>query len=198
MEPSSPRIGLAVTAAGGALTAFAVYQPWYGVGFTQAGVGAAEQQIAALPVLAPYAQQFGDAATTLVGHSVVGLSAHEALHQINVVLLLIAGVAILAALVGLASAAPQLSGELGQLVTALGIVGVILVAFRMIIPPNPMPDFITISLRPGAFLALAGCAAIAGGSLWARREAPTTAPAPGAEPADPNQLWSDLSGWTPS
>jgi len=193
VESSNPRTGLAVTAAGGILTAISVYQPWYGVGFTPAAVDAAQQQIAALPGLSTYAARFGAEASTLTGHSVVGLSAHQALHQISIVLLLIAGVAILFSLIGLAGARPQPPVESGPLIAAVGAIGALLVAFRMISPPNSAPELITLSLRPGALMALVGCAAIVGGSLWSVR--PASAP---ARAADPNATWSDLSGWTPS
>jgi hypothetical protein len=189
---SNSRTGLAVAAAGGIITAISVYQPWYGLAFTQAAVSEVQQQTASVPGLSQYANAFGAEASSFVGRSVVGLSAHQALHRISIVLLVIAGIAILASLVGLAAAHPQPPMESGRLVAALGAVGALLVAYRMAMPPNPVPQYITLSLRPGVLMALVGCGAIVGGSLWSLR------PEPAAAPRDAAALWSDLSGWTPS
>jgi hypothetical protein len=184
---------LAVTAAGGILTAISVYQPWYGIGFTPAALSFAQQQLSALPGLAPLGQRLNAAAPAFNGHPVADLSAHQSLHVISVLLLVIAGVAIAASLVALAGARPQLPSDSGGLLTAIGVLGGALAVFRMIVPPNPAPELITMSLRPGALMSLAGCAAIAGGSWWAGRT-----PAAAAPPQDLAAAWSDLSGWTPS
>lgn len=196
MDPQRTRIGLAVSAVGGIVTAISVYQPWYGIGITQAGVGAAEQQISSLPGLSPWAAQFGAAASSAVGHTVVSVSAHQSLHQINVVLLIIAAATILVAIAGLAGAHPQFPGQSAGPVAALGLIGALLTIFRMVDPPNPMPEFLTLSLRIGAYTTLLGCGAIIAGALWpgAGRGAAAAPEAPG----DGASVWSELSGWTPS
>ena len=193
MPPARPRIGLALSAVGGILTAISVYQPWYGLGFTPAAVGAAEQEISSVPGLSQYADRVGAAASTVTGHPLIALSAHQVLHHVSVALLVIGAAAILLSLIALASAAPAPPLQTNQLLAGLGVIGAILSVYRMIDPPNPAPGFITLSLRVGSFIALAGCAAIVAGSLW-----PTREPAADAAPADPAGVWSELSGWTPS
>jgi hypothetical protein len=192
MDADRPRIALAVSALGGIVTAIAVYQPFYGLGITPAGVSLAAQQVSALPGLSQYSGQFTSEAAPLAGRSLVGVSAHQALHNISVALLIIAAVAILISLVGLASARPLLPADSGQLLVGIGIVGSVLTVFRMIVRPDPDPAFITLTLRVGSYMALAGCAAIAAGGLW-----PVRAAAPAEAPAAPD-VWSELSGWTPS
>jgi len=193
MPPARPRIGLALSAVGGILTAISVYQPWYGLGFTPAAVGAAEQEISSVPGLSQYADRVGAAASTVTGHPLIALSAHQVLHHVSVALLVIGAAAILLSLIALASAAPVLPPQSGQLLAGLGLIGAILTAYRMIDPPNPAPGFFTLSLRVGPFLALVGCGAIVAGSLWPTRERVAD-----EAPADPAGVWSELSGWTPS
>jgi hypothetical protein len=47
----------------------------------------------------------------------------------------------------------------------LGVVAVVCVLFRMVDPPAPAGDFLALSLREGAWLALLGSAAMVAGSL---------------------------------
>lgn len=193
MDSEPTRIGLAISALGGVLTAFAVYQPFYGLAVTPAGVSAASQEISSLPGLSPYASRFSAAAAPLAGHTIASVNAHQAFHVIGIALLVIGAVAILTALAGLVSTGPVLGPGAGQLLLGAGVIGALLTAFRMIARPIGDGEFITLSLRPGAYLALVGCAAIAAGALWRdRREAA------GAEPAPDGDVWSGLSGWTPS
>jgi hypothetical protein len=193
MESEPSRIGLAVSALGGVLTAFAVYQPFYGLAFTPAAINAAGQQLGAIPGASQYAGSFTTMAAPLAGHDLVGVSAHQAFHVISVVLLVLAGAAILVALFGLASSKPVLGPGVRQLLLAAGAVGAVLTVFRMVVRPVGDGTFVQLSLRPGAYLALVGCLAIAGGALWpaARHDASEPASAGG-------DVWSDLSGWTPS
>ncbi len=196
MDAQPSRTGLAVSAIGGIVTAISVYQPWYGIGITQAGVGAAEAQISSVPGLARYAGTIGAAASGAVGRSIASVSAHQALHQISVILLIVAAAAILVSIVGLAGAEPSFAGQSAGGLVALGIVGALLTIFRMVDPPNAVPELITITLRFGAFASLAGCAGIVAGAMW---PAPGNAVAVDGEPAgEPANVWSDLSGWTPS
>ncbi len=192
MDADRPRIALAVSALGGILTAIAVYQPFYGLGITPAGVSLAAQEVSSLPGLSQYSGQFSSEAAPLAGRSLVGVSAHQVLHNISIALLIIAALAILISLVGLASARPVLPADSRRFLVGIGLVGAVLTIFRMIVRPDPDPEFITLTLRIGSFMALGGCAAIAAGGLWPAR-APADAEAPVA--AD---VWSELSGWTPS
>jgi len=193
MDSEPTRIGLAISALGGVLTAFAVYQPFYGLAFTPAGISAASQEISSLPGLSSYADRFSAAASGLAGHTIAGVTAHQAFHVIGIALLVIAAVAILTALAGLVSTSPLLGPGAGQLLVGVGVIGALLIAFRMVSRPIGDNAFITLSLRPGAPLALAGCAAIAAGALLPERR-----DAADPEPAPDGDVWSGLSGWTPS
>ncbi len=185
---------MAISAGGGVVTAFSVYQPWYGIGITGAGARAAQQTISSLPGFSQFAAGVGAAASASVGSSLESVSAHDALAQINVVLLIIAAAVILVSIVGLAGANPEFPGQSAGPVAALGLIGALLTIYRMVDPPNPMPEFLTITLRFGAYTTLLGCGAIVGGALWPARAGATA----DDKPADPAGVWSELSGWTPN
>src|ERR1700760_4819008 len=135
---------LVVAALGAALLAVAVFLPWYGVSFTTHGIAFVQQageQAAA---------QYGNAALKstlgtfhaniagLAGHEFVALSAHQALKQINVVLLIVAGLGIVIALVGLAGPASSAEANRGPL-ALLGALAAALVLFRMLVLRSPGP-----------------------------------------------------------
>ncbi len=193
MDADRPRIALAVSAIGGIVTAIAVYQPFYGLGITPAGVSVAAQAVSSVPGLSQYGGRIASEAAPLAGRSLVGVTAHQALHNISVALLVIAAVAIVVSLVGLVSTRPVLPADAGQLLVGIGFVGALLIVFRMVDRPDAAPELFTLTLRPGAYMALIGCAAIAAGGLWPAR-ARTLVDAP----AEPANVWSELSGWTPS
>ena len=201
MAGDRPRYGLLISALGAIVLAVSVFLPWYGVSFTAAGIAFAQQ------AGEEAAAQFGNAALqsylgeyhatlgTLAGHQLTALSAHQALKDLNVVLLLLAGVAIVIALLALAdagfSSASAPDGHRGPL-ALLGIVSAVCVLFRIVDPPTPAGGALALSLREGAWLALLGSAAIVVGALWPER--------PGArEPSDAKlqSAWAELSGWTP-
>jgi hypothetical protein len=191
---------LVVAALGAVLLAVAVFLPWYGVSFTAQGVALAQQvgdQVTA---------QYGNAAlhsymngvharlAGFAGHEFIALSAHQALKQINVVLLIVAGLGIVIALVGLAGPESSAEANRGPL-ALLGALAAALASFRVLVPPSPGGDggeLLALSVREGAWLALLGALAMIGGALWPRRRG-------GREPsqADLESVWSGLSGWTP-
>jgi hypothetical protein len=191
---------LVVAALGAVLLAVAVFLPWYGVSFTAHGIAFVQQagdQAAA---------QYGNAALKsalgtfqanvagLAGHEFVAVSAHQALKQINVVLLIVAGLGIVIALVGLAGPASSADANRGPL-ALLGALAAALIVFRMLVLPSPggsSQDLLALSLREGAWLALLGALAIVAGAVWPRRRE-------GKEPsqAELESIWSGLSGWTP-
>lgn len=193
MDSQRTRTGLAVSAGGGIVTAISVYQPWYGIGITGAGMRFAEQQISSLPGLSTFAGRFDAVAGAAVGRSVASVSAHQALQQISVVLLIIAAAAIVVSIVGLAGANPAFPGQSAGPLAALGLIGALLTIYRMVDPPNPVPEFLTLTLRFGAYTTLLGCAAIVAGALWAARAGTAE-----RKPADAAGVWSELSGWTPN
>lgn len=192
-----PRYGLLISALGAITLAVSVFLPWYGVSFTAAGLTFAQQ------VGDQAASQFGNAAlqsymsnlhanlSTLAGHQFTALSAHQALKDLNIVLLLLAGIAIAISLVALAGARSSPDGHRTPL-AALGIIGVLCVLYRMVDPPSPAGNFLALSLREGAWLALLGSAAMVAGAMWPER-------LDSATPSDAKleSALAELSGWTP-
>jgi hypothetical protein len=191
---------LVVAALGAVLLAVAVFLPWYGVSFTTHGISFVQQagdQAAAQygnAVLKSYLGTFHSSLAGLAGHEFVAVSAHQALKQINVVLLIVAGLGVVIALVGLAGSASNAEANRG-LLALLGALAAALVLFRILVPPSPGGvggDLLALSLREGAWLALLGALAIVAGAVWPRRREDK-------EPsqADLESIWSGLSGWTP-
>jgi len=201
MAGDRPRYGLLISALGAIVLAVSVFLPWYGVSFTAAGIAFAQQagdQAAAQfgnAALQSYMGEYHSTLSTLAGHQFTALSAHQALKDLNVVLLLLAGAAIVIALLALAgagfSSASSPDGHRGPL-ALLGIVAAVCVLFRIVDPPTPAGDFLALSLREGAWLALLGSVAMVAGSLWPERLG-------AGSPSDAKleSAWSGLSGWTP-
>jgi hypothetical protein len=201
MAGDRPRYGLLVSALGSVVLVVSVFLPWYGVSFTTAGLDFAQQagdQAAAQygnATLQSYLGEFHANLASLAGHQFAALSAHQALKDLNVVLLLLAGLAIVIALLALAgagfSSASAPDGHRGPL-ALLGSVAASCVLFRIVDPPAPAGEFLALSLREGAWLALLGSAAIVVGALWPERSG-----APRQSDAKLQSTWSELSGWTP-
>jgi hypothetical protein len=198
MAGDRPRYGLLVSALGAVVLAIAVFLPWYGVSFTATGIAYAQS------VGNQMASQFGNATMQsymstlhssldgLAGHQFLALSAHQAFKQLNIVLLLLAGLGCVIALLALAgSQSASAEANRGPL-ALLGAVAAACVIFRMLDRPSPAGQMLALSLREGAWLALLGSLAMIGGALWPQRRA-------GAGPSDAKaqSAWSELSGWTP-
>jgi hypothetical protein len=201
MAGDRPRYGLLISALGAIVLAVSVFLPWYGISFTTSGLAFAQQagdQAAAQygnATLQSYLGEFHANLSSLAGHQFAALSAHQALKDLNVVLLLLAGIAIVIALLALAgagfSSASAPDGHRGPLVL-LGIVAGACVLFRMVDPPAPAGGFLALSLREGAWLALLGSAAMVVGALWPERGGASE-----RSDAKLESVWSELSGWTP-
>jgi hypothetical protein len=201
MTGDRPRYGLLVSAFGAVVLAVAVFLPWYGVSFTAAGIAFAQQagdQAAAQfgnAALQSYMGEYHATLSTLAGHQIAALSAHEALKDLNVVLLLLAGAAIVIALLALAgagfSSASSPDGHRGPL-ALLGLLAAACVLFRILDPPTPAGGVLALSVREGAWLALLGSAAIVVGTFL-----PERLPERGSSDAALQGTWSELSGWTP-
>jgi hypothetical protein len=202
MSGDRPRYGLLISALGAIVLAVSVFLPWYGVSFTATGLAYAQQigdQAASQfgnATLQSYLGEFHANLASLAGHQFTALSAHQALKDLNVVLLLLAGAAIAIALLALAgagfSSASAPDGHRAPL-ALLGIVAAACVLFRMADPPAPAGNFLALSLREGAWLALLGSAAMIAGALWPDRLGSSAAPSD----AKLENAWSGLSGWTP-
>jgi hypothetical protein len=188
------RYGLLVAALGAALLAVSVFLPWYGLSFTADGIALAQR------LGEQFASQYGNASLqaelaplhanlgSLAGQQFASVSAHDVLDYMDTVLVVLAGLAMLDALFGLAR---EGSAGAGGALAPLGAVASLCVAYRMIDPPTPPGGFFEVSLRAGAWLALLGSLAILGGGLWPRLAAE------GAREGGVQPAWSGLSGWTP-
>jgi hypothetical protein len=191
------RYGLVVSAFGAVVLAVAVFLPWYSLSFTAGGAAYLEQ------VGRQLVSEFGNASleahlgglhgvlSGAVGQPLVAVSAHQSLHVLSVVLPVLAGLALLDAMLALArpAAAP---GGAGASVAVIGILATALVAYRMLVPPTPGGGLLSLSLREGAWFALLGSLMIALGALWPRVTAAT-----GDSDKQMQSAFSGLSGWTP-
>ena len=189
---------LVVAALGAVLLAVAVFLPWYGVSFTTHGVAVVQQlgdQASAQygnAALKSYLGSFHASLAGLAGHEFLAVSAHQALKQVNVVLLILAGLGVVIALFGLAARDSNADANRGSL-ALLGALAAALALFRILEPPTGQSEgLLTLSIREGAWLALLGALAMVGGALWPSRRT-------GKEPsqAELESIWSGLSGWTP-
>jgi hypothetical protein len=198
MAGDRSRYGLLVSALGAVALAISVFLPWYGVSFTSSGVAFAQRvgdQLAAQygnATLQSYMSGVHARLGALVGQQFTALSAHQALKDLNVILLVLAGLTLLDALIPLARTGGPLPGGAGGSVVLLGAVAAALVIYRMVDPPTPAGGLLALSLREGAWLALLGSLAMALGGVWPRNTG--AAAAPDARVSD---AWAGLSGWTP-
>jgi len=165
MDAARSRYGLLVSALGASLLATAVFLPWYAVARVP---GAARPD--AQPALA---------------------SAFQAIEGISIALLAFAFLALVDALLPLVRHARVPAGA-GASLALLGGVAAACVAYRMVDLPAPA-GAATLSLRAGAWLALAGAVMISTGGFWPRVAMP---PALAAQSRFESG-WSGLSGWTP-
>lgn len=187
-----------VSALGAILLAVSVFLPWYGISFTAAGIAAAQQ------ISQQVVSEFGNATlqsytsglhadlSGLAGHQFAAVSAHQALKYMNVVLLVIAGLALLDVMLPLARPLPSIPDGAGGSAVLLGAVAAVCVVGRMIDRPVPAEGLVSLSLREGAWLALLGSLTMVVGGMWPRV---TTAQASSEAPLE--GTWTALSGWTP-
>jgi hypothetical protein len=165
-------LGLLVAALGAAVLAISVFLPWYGVRITASGAASAQQELASV------AQQYGNTTfqaganavgaefSSLAGRQVATVSAHDALKDLGPILLILAGIALLASLLRLAGIGGLMEGGGGQ-IALVGSVAALCVLFRMLTRPGVQTDFVSFSLSWGAWLALLSAAAIVAGGLLA-------------------------------
>jgi hypothetical protein len=196
MQGDRSRYGLLVSALGAVLLAVSVFLPWYSLSFTTSGIAAAqragEQAASQLgdPTLQSYLQPLRANLSSFAGVQFASVSAHQVLHYMSVVLLVLAALALLDALFPLVSTDAVPEGAGGAL-AVLGTVAAAFVLYRMIERPSPAGEYVALSLREGAWLALVGSLAMVAGGLSPRF---SSAAPQGASPQPP---FSGLSGWTP-
>jgi len=192
------RYGLLVSALGAVLLIVAVFLPWYEVSFTASGIGyvtqLGDQFVAQFgnSQLQSYLGPFHGSLAALSGQGLGSVSAHQVLHDMNIILIVLGVLALLDALFPLARGAAAGPDGAGGAAVLLGGVAAICVLFRMVSPPTPAGGIISLSLREGAWLALLGSMMMVLGGLWPRGMGMQSA----AERGGPD-LWSGLSGWTP-
>lgn len=171
MAEDRTRLGLLISALGAAVLAVSVFLPWYAVSITATGAASAQQALASI------AQQYGNATfqteanalgaafSSFAGRQLTTLSAHEALKYVSAILLLLAGISLLASLLRLADVSGLIDAGGGQIALA-GSAAALCVLFRMGTRPAAQTDFTSLSLSWGVWLALGGAAAIVVGGLW--------------------------------
>lgn len=197
MSGDRSRYGLLVSAFGAIVLAISVFLPWYGVSVTATGISAAEQftsQLAAQvgdPTLQAEMRQHAGELGGLAGRQLTALSAHQALRDMNVILLILAGLALLDALIPLARPVAEVPDGAGGSVVLLGLVAAACVLFRMVHPPTPEGGLLALSLREGAWLALLGSLTMVAGGLWPRQHSASLTD------AAPESPFTALSGWSP-
>jgi hypothetical protein len=197
MQANRSRYGLMVSSLGAILLIVSVFLPWYGISVTPAGASLIGQ------VGDQFAAQFGNAAlqsyvgglhgtfASLAGQRLGGVSAHQVLSHVSVVLLVLAALALLDAMLPLARASAVPDGA-GGAVVLLGLLAGAVVVYRMVSPPTPAGNIIALSLREGAWLALMGSLMMAVGGFW-----PSSLPGITSAEARGTDIWASLSGWTP-
>ena len=192
------RYGLLVSALGAMILIVAVFLPWYEVSFTAGGLAyvsrLGDQLVAQFgnAQLQSYLGSFHGGLAALSGQGLGAVSAHQVLHDMNVVLIVLGVLALLDALFPLARGAATGPDGAGGAAVLLGGVAAACVLFRMVSPPTPAGGIVSLSLREGAWLALLGSMMMILGGLWPRgilMQGPAELGAP--------DLWSGLSGWTP-
>jgi hypothetical protein len=172
MGDDRSQLGFLISALGAAVLAVSVFLPWYGVSITAAGAASAQQQLTTVAqqygnsTLQAGASQLGAEFSSLAGRQLTTVSAHEALKDISVILLLLAGISLLAALLRLAGIGGLLDAGGGSIALAGGLAA-LFVLYRMLNPPGAQTDLVSLSLHWGIWLALLSTAAIVGGGLLA-------------------------------
>ena len=180
MVDDRPPRGLLLSALGSAVLGVSMFLPWYSVSITATGAAAAQQQLANVAQqygnsnMQTLTDQIGAGFSAIAGHPLVTLTAHQALKDISVIVLLLAGVALLASLLRLADVI-EIGGDQIALV---GFAAALCVLYRILSPPGTHTDYITLSLSWGSWLALLAAVAIVGGALWTPSAGRSAAPDP--------------------
>jgi hypothetical protein len=161
--------GLLISALGSAVLAVSMFLPWYSVSVTAVGAAAAQQQLSTVAQqygnasLQAMASQVGAGFNSIVGRQLTTVTAHQALKDLSVALLLLAGISLLASLLRLADLYDASGGQ----IALVGGTAVLFVLFRLLSPPAAHSDLISLSPSWGGWLALVAAAAIVVGGLWA-------------------------------
>ncbi|MGH2865705.1 MAG: hypothetical protein ACRDJX_10725 [Solirubrobacteraceae bacterium] len=136
-----------MSALGAAVLAIAAVLPWYRVSSLLHAAGSRSQ--------AP--------------RSLTALSSHQALPDMRILLLVLAGLAMLDALLPLLRTHGPVPGGAGGSVALLGIVAALCALYRIVDPPAPASEAAALSLLVGPWLALLGALAMLSGGVWPSR-----------------------------
>ena len=154
------------------MLAISVYLPWYALTLTSSGAASAQQNLNSVSqqfgnsALQGLASNVGNSFSSLVGQQIETVSAHQALRVISVLLLILAGIAVLLTMVRLAGSG---SSQPRGVLAAVGLIAAVCIGFRIVARPVPEENFFAISLSWGVWLALASSLAIVVGDLWPGR-----------------------------
>src|SRR4051812_41685028 len=118
MTNERSRYGLLVSSLGAALLAGSLFLPWYRVSVTQAGAGSLGHLGGRL---AEHLGGLHGTLATLAGQQVGALTAEQALSALSVILLVLAGLALLDTLLPLARSGSGLPAGAGGAVVVLGM-----------------------------------------------------------------------------
>ena len=108
MVDDRSQLGFLTAALGAAVLAVSVFLPWYGVSITASGAATAQQQLATVAqqygntTFQAGADQLGAEFSSLAGRQLTTVSGHEAVKHISLMLLLLAGISLVASLLRLA------------------------------------------------------------------------------------------------
>jgi len=174
MASDRSRYGLLVSAAGAVLLAVSVFLPWYELSLTHDGASFAaslgqglEGQLGNESFQHLVAGLHGNPAVAS-GQQLAALSARQTLHDLNVMLLVLAGIALFDALVTMARATGPAGVSGGRMISLVGVLAAACVAYRMSVPPVPAGGLVALSLREGSWLALLGSLMMVLGPIWPR------------------------------
>jgi hypothetical protein len=168
MADNRAQRGLLISALGAAGLAISIFLPWYSLSITATGAAAAQKQFATVAQqygngsLQAMADQVGAQFSSVAGHPIATLSAHQALKHLSLLILLLAGVSLLGSLLRLA----DVSEVSGDQIAFVGFAAHLCVLYRMVSPPGTDTEFISLSLSWGTWLAFVASAAIAVGGIW--------------------------------
>ncbi len=190
MTTERSRYGLLMSSLGAALLAGSLFLPWYRVSVTAAGASSLGHVAGQLGGLQGYIAGLHGTIAAIAGQPVGAVTAAQTLSALSVILLVLAGLALLDALVPLARANSPVPAGAGGAVVLLGIVASGCVLYRMIAPPSPAGELVSLSLREGAWLSLLGALMVALGGLWPSRLPAMPGEAFGAD------IWASLTSGT--
>jgi len=173
MASDRARLGLVGAALGAALLAVSVFMPWYGITITPAGAAYAQGALSDAAArygnanLQAEAATVGSSFSSVAGHQLGTVSAHEVLKTVSIVLLVLAALAGIGALLWLAEIETPIEVSPGQIAT-VGVLATLVVVFRMVDRPSGAEQLFALSLGWGSWLALLSSLAIVGGAAAAR------------------------------